>query len=48
MTDREMSPLEAREHVSQEKERTRSVLWKLDVHILPALALLWLANFLDR
>ncbi|KAF9055247.1 MFS transporter [Hymenopellis radicata] len=27
---------------------TRKVLWKLDCHILPPLALLWLANFIDR
>ncbi|KAI0770830.1 MFS general substrate transporter [Irpex lacteus] len=27
---------------------TRKVLWKLDIHVLPALALLWLANFIDR
>ncbi|KAI0347208.1 MFS general substrate transporter [Trametopsis cervina] len=30
------------------KALTRKVLWKLDLHILPALALLWLANFIDR
>ncbi|KAI0736205.1 MFS general substrate transporter [Fomitopsis betulina] len=27
---------------------TRQILWKLDVHVLPPLALLWLANFIDR
>ncbi|KAI0638046.1 MFS general substrate transporter [Trametes polyzona] len=27
---------------------TRRVLWKLDIHVLPPLALLWLANFIDR
>ncbi|KDQ64485.1 hypothetical protein JAAARDRAFT_116650 [Jaapia argillacea MUCL 33604] len=27
---------------------TKRVLWKLDIHILPPLALLWLANFIDR
>jgi len=27
---------------------TRRILWKLDCHILPPLALLWLANFIDR
>ncbi|KAI0650303.1 MFS general substrate transporter [Trametes meyenii] len=36
----------------QDKERARAltkrVLWKLDVHVLPPLALLWLANFIDR
>ncbi|KAI0921740.1 hypothetical protein AcW2_006624 [Taiwanofungus camphoratus] len=30
------------------KAITRRVLWKLDIHVLPPLALLWLANFLDR
>ncbi|KIJ56775.1 hypothetical protein M422DRAFT_57408 [Sphaerobolus stellatus SS14] len=27
---------------------TKRILWKLDTHTLPALAMLWLANFLDR
>ncbi|KAI0677109.1 MFS general substrate transporter [Trametes maxima] len=27
---------------------TKRVLWKLDIHVLPPLALLWLANFIDR
>lgn len=27
---------------------TRRILWKLDIRVLPGLALLWLANFLDR
>ncbi|PPQ69879.1 hypothetical protein CVT24_003214 [Panaeolus cyanescens] len=27
---------------------TKRLLWKLDTHILPPLALLWLANFIDR
>ncbi|KAK7438871.1 hypothetical protein VKT23_017798 [Stygiomarasmius scandens] len=31
-----------------EKRMTKQVLWKLDAHILPPLALLWLANFSDR
>ncbi|KAG7085620.1 hypothetical protein E1B28_003169 [Marasmius oreades] len=31
-----------------EREMTRRVLWKLDIHVLPPLALLWLANFIDR
>ncbi|KAF9267164.1 MFS transporter [Marasmius fiardii PR-910] len=31
-----------------EHQMTRNVLWKLDIHILPTLALLWLANFIDR
>lgn len=30
------------------KALTKRVLWKLDTHVLPALALLWLANFIDR
>ncbi|KAF8812453.1 MFS general substrate transporter [Phlegmacium glaucopus] len=29
-------------------QMTKRVLWKLDCHILPPLALLWLANFIDR
>ncbi|KAH9951706.1 MFS general substrate transporter [Amylocystis lapponica] len=38
------------ETAMRDKDRamTRSVLWKLDVHVLPPLALLWLANFIDR
>ncbi|KAF9268133.1 MFS transporter [Marasmius fiardii PR-910] len=31
-----------------EHRMTRSVLWKLDIHILPTLGLLWLAQFIDR
>ncbi|EMD40831.1 hypothetical protein CERSUDRAFT_111415 [Gelatoporia subvermispora B] len=27
---------------------TKRILWKLDLHVLPALALLWLASFIDR
>ncbi|KAF7355303.1 MFS general substrate transporter [Mycena sanguinolenta] len=27
---------------------TRKILWKLDCHVLPPLALLWLCNFIDR
>ncbi|KAF8897517.1 MFS general substrate transporter [Infundibulicybe gibba] len=27
---------------------TKRILWKLDCHVLPPLALLWLANFIDR
>ncbi|KAH9853629.1 MFS general substrate transporter [Lenzites betulinus] len=30
------------------KALTKRVLWKLDIHVLPPLALLWLANFIDR
>ncbi|KAJ3488703.1 hypothetical protein NLI96_g2654 [Meripilus lineatus] len=32
----------------REAALTRKVLWKLDIHVLPPLALLWLANFIDR
>ncbi|KAI0036750.1 MFS general substrate transporter [Vararia minispora EC-137] len=32
---------------TQNKLRNR-VLWKLDIHVLPPLALMWLANFIDR
>jgi hypothetical protein len=35
---------EARQHA----HLTRRVLWKLDTHALPPLALLWLASFVDR
>ncbi|KAA1466484.1 MFS transporter [Dentipellis sp. KUC8613] len=31
-----------------ERTLTKRVLWKLDLRILPPLALLWLANFIDR
>ncbi|EPT03670.1 hypothetical protein FOMPIDRAFT_1115826 [Fomitopsis schrenkii] len=34
--------------VRELKDLTRRTLWKLDVHVLPPLALLWLANFIDR
>ncbi|KAH9938279.1 MFS general substrate transporter [Fomitopsis serialis] len=30
------------------REMDRRVLWKLDLHVLPPLTLLWLANFIDR
>ncbi|TCD70815.1 hypothetical protein EIP91_001505 [Steccherinum ochraceum] len=33
---------------AEERAMTRRVLWKLDLHVLPPLALLWLANFIDR
>ncbi|KAI0313917.1 MFS general substrate transporter [Amylostereum chailletii] len=32
----------------RERALTRRVLWKLDIHVLPSLALIWLANFIDR
>ncbi|KAK0190957.1 MFS transporter [Armillaria mellea] len=31
-----------------QRRMTKNILWKLDCHILPPLALLWLANFIDR
>ncbi|GLB33791.1 putative transporter [Lyophyllum shimeji] len=31
-----------------DRRMTRRILWKLDCNILPPLALLWLANFIDR
>ncbi|KAJ3741154.1 MFS transporter [Lentinula detonsa] len=34
--------------VDYERKMTRRILWKLDCHVLPPLALLWLANFIDR
>ncbi|THH32727.1 hypothetical protein EUX98_g1476 [Antrodiella citrinella] len=34
--------------VEAEKAMTRRVLWKLDLRVLPPLALLWLANFIVR
>ncbi|CAA7259745.1 unnamed protein product [Cyclocybe aegerita] len=30
------------------QQMTKRILWKLDCHILPPLAILWLANFIDR
>jgi len=30
------------------RAKTKRILWKLDLHVLPSLALLWLANFIDR
>ncbi|TFK75926.1 MFS general substrate transporter [Pluteus cervinus] len=34
--------------LKDEQALTRRILWKLDCRILPPLALLWLANFIDR
>ncbi|KAJ7068256.1 MFS transporter [Mycena amicta] len=34
--------------MQQDRAMERRVLWKLDTHILPPLALLWLCNFIDR
>ena len=42
------SDLESYDHATRERSMTKRVLWKMDMHVLPALALLWLANFLDR
>ncbi|KAF9058209.1 MFS general substrate transporter [Panaeolus papilionaceus] len=39
-----MSPAQELTHA----QLTKRLLWKLDTHILPPLALLWLANFIDR
>ncbi|KAF4619635.1 hypothetical protein D9613_005095 [Agrocybe pediades] len=36
------------EATERQKAMTRRILWKLDCHVLPPLALLWLANFIDR
>jgi len=37
------------DHLSKEQKAiTRHILWKLDLYVLPPLALLWLAAFLDR
>ncbi|KAF9451708.1 MFS general substrate transporter [Macrolepiota fuliginosa MF-IS2] len=33
---------------SRHTQMTKKILWKLDCRILPPLALLWLANFIDR
>jgi MFS family permease len=35
-------------HDVDSPQLTKRILWKLDCHILPPLALLWLANFIDR
>ncbi|TFK55686.1 MFS general substrate transporter [Heliocybe sulcata] len=43
MTSSQLDPDRAREAAL-----TKRVLWKFDSHILPPLALVWLANFLDR
>ncbi|EKM59177.1 uncharacterized protein PHACADRAFT_205354 [Phanerochaete carnosa HHB-10118-sp] len=43
----DQAPMESADHAKR-KALTRKVLWKLDTHVLPALAFLWLANFIDR
>ncbi|KAJ7433827.1 MFS general substrate transporter [Mycena galericulata] len=35
-------------HKHYDRAMTKKILWKLDLHILPFLALLWLCNFIDR
>ncbi|GJE84157.1 MFS general substrate transporter [Phanerochaete sordida] len=47
MSRTEQVPLEFADPAKR-KALTKKVLWKLDTHVLPALALLWLANFIDR
>ena len=42
------SDVESNDHATMERLMTKRVLWKMDIHVLPTLALLWLANFLDR
>lgn len=48
MTEKHASDMEAVDQVTRDRIMTKRVLWKMDIHILPVLALLWLANFLDR
>uniref|UniRef100_A0A8H8CJW7 Major facilitator superfamily (MFS) profile domain-containing protein n=1 Tax=Psilocybe cubensis TaxID=181762 RepID=A0A8H8CJW7_PSICU len=43
-----MTSINSEISVNHQKTLTKKVLWKLDCHILPPLALLWLANFIDR
>ncbi|KAJ6137597.1 Major facilitator superfamily domain general substrate transporter [Penicillium samsonianum] len=42
------SPLDRHGDLAHQEKLTRRVLWKLDIHILPILALLFLMSFLDR
>ncbi|KAJ5961125.1 uncharacterized protein N7479_008275 [Penicillium vulpinum] len=42
------SPLDRHGDHAQQQKLTRKILWKLDIHILPILALLFLMSFLDR
>lgn len=44
----ENSPSLDNEYSEDYRKMTRRILWKFDLHILPPLALLWLANFIDR
>ncbi|RPD67314.1 MFS general substrate transporter [Lentinus tigrinus ALCF2SS1-7] len=43
-----MSTMSTEDEKILERKMTRRVLWKLDMHVLPPLAFLWLANFIDR
>ncbi|KAK7061707.1 MFS general substrate transporter [Favolaschia claudopus] len=36
------------DRTQHDRALTKKILWKLDCHILPPLALLWLCNFIDR
>ncbi|KXG45420.1 Major facilitator superfamily domain, general substrate transporter [Penicillium griseofulvum] len=42
------APLDRYGDLAHQQKLTRKVLWKLDIHILPILALLFLMSFLDR
>ena len=42
------SDAESDDHGAREHFMTKRLLWKMDIHVLPAFALLWLANVLDR
>lgn len=48
MMEKHASDIESDDQATRERLMTKRVLWKMDMHVLPALALLWLANFLDR
>ncbi|OQD97336.1 hypothetical protein PENSOL_c012G11383 [Penicillium solitum] len=48
LEDAKSSPLDRHGDLTQQQKLTRNVLWKLDIHILPILALLFLMSFLDR
>ncbi|KAJ5487985.1 hypothetical protein N7530_002285 [Penicillium desertorum] len=42
------APLNQYGDLAHQQKLTRKILWKLDIHILPILALLFLMSFLDR
>ncbi|KAJ6186865.1 hypothetical protein N7519_001773 [Penicillium mononematosum] len=42
------TPLDQYGDLAHQQKLTRKILWKLDIHILPILALLFLMSFLDR